>query len=127
MNSSLIFAIITISLALFFYTFGVFSERKSQTLELKHILLFLFGLIFDATGTSIMSSIAKTSEATSGLSLHQVTGGAALLLMLGHLLWALWVYFKGSNKAKHSFHKFSIIVWLFWLIPYIAGIFIGMM
>lgn len=125
MTSQLLLAIVTITLALVFYTIGVFSERKSQTLKLSHILLFACGLIFDATGTSIMSGIAKT-EASSGLSLHQLTGGAALILMLGHLLWALWVYFKGSQQAKEQFHKFSVLVWLFWLIPYIAGVFIGM-
>ncbi|WP_369440966.1 hypothetical protein [Lentilactobacillus parafarraginis] len=37
MNVQLILAIITISLALVFYTTGVFSERRSGSLKLRHL------------------------------------------------------------------------------------------
>lgn len=126
MNLQLVLAIIAITLALVFYTIGVFSERKAKLLEKKHVYLFLIGLIFDGTGTTIMNRIASKSATTSGFSIHEVTGAIALLLMLAHLLWAVFVLWKGNDKAKENFHKFSIVVWLFWLIPYIAGIFIGM-
>lgn len=127
MNTKLIFAIITITLALVFYTIGVFWERKDKELKVKHLYLFALGLVFDTTGTSIMSVIAKERQGGGGaLLLHQITGVAAILLMLFHLIWGIYVYRKGSAKAKQNFHKFSIFVWLIWLIPYIAGMIIGM-
>ncbi|MBP2098215.1 HsmA family protein [Enterococcus rivorum] len=126
MDTKLLLAIITITLALVFYTIGVFSERKSGELHLKHLILFGLGLVFDTTGTTIMSTIAKSENVGTSLSLHQVTGVLAIALMAFHLIWAIYVYVKGTTKAKHTFHKFSLVVWLFWLIPYIAGLIVGM-
>lgn len=126
MDTTLILAIITITLALVFYTIGVFSERRSGALTIKHVLLFGLGLVFDTTGTTIMSSIAKAESQASGLSLHQVTGVIAIILMAVHLIWAIYVLVKGTEQSKRTFHRFSLIVWLFWLIPYIAGVVIGM-
>ena len=33
---------------------------------------------------------------------------------------------KKDDKAKKVFHKFSVVVWAIWLIPYVLGMFIGM-
>ncbi|KRK88290.1 HsmA family protein [Lentilactobacillus sunkii] len=125
MNIKLITAIITISLALVFYTIGVFSERKSGSLKLKQILFFGVGLLFDMTGTTIMSSIANSSATVTPM-LHLVTGMAAIILMAFHFIWAAYVLWLGSKKSKVNFHKFSLVVWLFWLIPYVAGLVMGM-
>lgn len=73
MTTQLLLAIVTITLALIFYTWGVFSERQAGELKQKHLLLFALGLIFDTTGTTIMSKIAKSAPA-AGLTLHQVRG-----------------------------------------------------
>ncbi|MEG2482576.1 MAG: HsmA family protein [Lachnospiraceae bacterium] len=123
MNINLIFAIITITLALIFYTIGVFSERKSGTLKKSHVIIFWFGLFFDTTGTTIMSLIAKGG---SLLSPHGITGALAILLMLFHAVWATIVFTKKDSHKLHDFHKFSIIVWTIWLIPYLLGVFVGM-
>ena len=127
MSAKLIGAICAITLALVFYTIGVFGERKAHTLRKKDLILFYAGLVCDTTGTSIMASIAQTNPAVADadLTLHAITGGAAILFMLFHAAWATFVYFKGTNQAKEKFHKFSGIVWCFWLIPYICGVFIG--
>jgi uncharacterized repeat protein (TIGR03987 family) len=47
--------------------------------------------------------------------------------MLFHALWATYVLFKGDEEKKKFFHKFSIVVWAIWLVPYFIGMFIGMM
>ena len=73
MSILLIMAIIFMTLALVFYTIGVFAEKKSGSLLKWHALIF-------------------------------------------------WK----NDRAKKTFHKFSIIVWSIWLIPYIIGIYIGM-
>lgn len=123
MNFRLIMAIITITLALVFYTVGVFSERRSKTLKLIHVVTFWIGLIFDTTGTSIMSSMAKGQGL---LSPHGITGALAIILMLFHAVWATMVYRKKDETKLHNFHKLSIVVWCIWLVPYVLGMFIGM-
>lgn len=123
MKISLILAIIAITLALLFYTIGVFSERKSGILKKSHVIIFWIGLIFDTTGTTIMSGMAKGS---SLLSMHGITGALAIMLMLFHALWASIVYRKHKEEKQKNFHKFSIVVWLIWLVPYILGVFVGM-
>lgn len=129
MDSKLIFAIVTITLALVFYTTGVFGERKSKSLTKKHVITFWLGLVCDTIGTLTMSSIAKSgAEAISATSqtIHGITGLLAIVLMIFHAVWATWVLYKNDEKKKETFHKFSITVWLIWLIPYIVGMFIGM-
>ena len=129
MNGKLIFAIITITLALIFYTIGVFGERKAKSLNKKHVIVFWLGLLFDTIGTFTMGQIAKSGmeviNATSQ-SIHGITGALAIVLMLFHAVWATWVLYKNDEKKKAMFHKFSITVWVIWLIPYIIGMFIGM-
>jgi len=123
----LITAIILITLALVFYTLGVFMERKRGSLSIFHAVLFGLGLAFDTTGTFIMGKIAQTSEKVmSGLNWHAITGTLAIALMAFHLLWAIFVLIKRDKKSKKNFHKFSFFVWLIWLIPYFSGVFVGM-
>jgi len=119
----LIYAIITITLALVFYTIGVWSEKIQGELKKWHLIVFYIGLIFDTTGTTIMSKIA-----TGGfkLNFHGITGLLAILLMLFHALWATVVLVKNNEKAKANFHKLSIIVWFIWLLPFISGAIFGM-
>lgn len=125
MDSRLIFAIITITLALVFYTIGVFGERKAGSLEKRHVLIFWLGLVCDTIGTLTMGAIARSSTQVAS-PIHGITGFIAIVLMLFHAGWATWVFYKGDANMKHSFHKFSIVVWAVWLVPYFIGMFIGM-
>lgn len=126
MNTILITATVAITLALIFYTVSVFAERKSGTLKRWHVIILWIGLICDTTGTYFMSLIAKVSaERSSGL--HNVTGIVAIMLMLCYAIWATWVLCKNDVKKKQVLHKFGIIVWLIWLIPYFVGMGMGMM
>lgn len=127
MNGKLILAIVTITLALVFYTIGVFSERKSHILKKQHVIIFWLGLVFDTTGTTVMSLISKEgAPLQSGMGLHGITGALAIILMLFHAVWATTVLLKKNTKAQENFHKFSIVVWLIWLVPYVLGMIIGM-
>lgn len=119
----LIYAIITITLALVSYTIGVWSEKVQGELKKWHLVVFYIGLIFDTTGTTIMSKIASGGFK---LNFHGIIGLLAILLMLFHALWATVVLVKNDNKAKTSFHKLSIVVWIIWLIPFISGAIFGM-
>ncbi|AYE35121.1 HsmA family protein [Clostridium septicum] len=130
MDSKLILAIVAITLALVFYTIGVFGERRSKSLNKNHVLIFWLGLICDTTGTVTMSKIAAegvTEISKSAQVIHGVTGLLAIVLMLFHAVWATWVLYKNDEDKKVAFHKFSIAVWMVWLVPYIVGAIIGMM
>lgn len=119
----LISAIVTITLALVFYTIGVWGEKIQGELKKWHLIVFYLGLMFDTTGTTIMSRI------TSGgfkLNFHGITGLLAIILMLFHALWATVVLVRNDEKAKANFHRLSIVVWIIWLIPFISGAAFGM-
>ena len=118
----LIYAITTITLALIFYTIGVWSEKIQGELKSWHLIIFWIGLIFDTTGTMLMSKIANESFQ---FNFHGITGLLAIILMLFHAIWATFVLLKKDTNAKTNFHKFSIVVWLIWLIPFISGAIFG--
>lgn len=124
MNPLLIVAMAAITLALVFYTIGVFSERSSGELMPRHVVLFWLGLVFDTTGTTVMTIMASEAEGT-GSPLHAVTGVIAILLMLFHAVWATVVLIRNNPRQRESFHRLSIGVWLFWLIPYCIGMLLG--
>ena len=136
MGAFISMALVCITLALVFYTIGIWAERLQKVLKLWHIVFFVLGFVADYTGTAMMASMmssgtsavaaAAAAGSDNGLSLHGITGNLALLLMLVHALWAIWTYWRGSLKAKQNFSKFSVFVWAFWLIPYIGGIVLGM-
>ncbi len=119
----LISAIVTITLALVFYTIGVWSEKLQGELKKWHLAIFYVGLIFDTTGTTIMTKIASGGFK---LNFHGITGLFAIVLMLFHAIWATVVLFKNDSKAKSNFHKLSIVIWIIWLIPFISGAIFGM-
>lgn len=120
-------AIILITSALVFYSIGVWSEHLQRVLKWWHVGFFALGLVCDASGTFLMSRIAASGEAYAagagaGLNaIMAVTGAAALLLMLIHLGWAVIVLLRNRDAEKKSFHKFSLLVWGIWLIPYLTG------
>ena len=123
MSALLIAAIICMTLALTFYTIGVFSERRRGTLLKWHALVFWIGFLIDTTGTTVMGRIAGDGF---HFNLHGITGLIALLLMAFHAVWATVILIAKKEHAKQTFHKFSIMVWAIWLIPYVLGMFIGM-
>lgn len=118
----LLFAIITITMALIFYSIGVWSEKLQGSLKKWHVIIFWAGLVFDTIGTTTMNRIAGGSFT---FDFHGTTGLIAILLMMFHAIWATWVLRKGSDESKQNFHKFSIIVWAIWLLPFLSGMIFG--
>lgn len=115
-------AIVSMTLALTFYSVGTWGEHLQHRLKLWHICFFCLGLTADSFGTAVMGQIAGDSMDR----LHAVTGAVALVLMFIHAAWAIYTYWWGCERAKKNFSKFSVFVWTFWLIPYIGGVFLGM-
>ena len=118
------YAIAAITSALIFYTVGVWSEKIQKVLKPWHLAGFWTGFVFDTIGTTLMSRIAGE---VFQLNLHGITGLLAIALMLFHAVWASIVLAKNNEKARANFHKFSLVVWIIWLIPYLTGLVMGMM
>lgn len=124
MNPLVMAASTAITLTLVFYTIGVFGEARAGSLQKKHLILFWIGLACDTTGTTIMTSIARSSHG-AGSPLHAITGALAIVLMLFHAVWATFVLLRGDEKSREGFHKLSVGVWLIWLVPYCVGLMVG--
>jgi len=124
MSPSLMVASTLITLALLFYSLGVWAERLARYLKPWHVAAFWTGFLFDVSGTWAMHRIAEGP--TDLLQPHTLSGQIALWLMLAHALWATVVARRGSESARTGFHRYSLVVWLIWLIPYFGGMYIGM-
>jgi len=124
MSTLLLFSMITITLALVFYSLGVWAERFSRYLKKWHVLTFWIGFTFDLTGTLAMH---KLSEHPFNLAdFHTLTGQIALWLMLAHAIWATRVVRNNNETLRVKFHRYSLVVWLIWLVPYFGGMIAGM-
>lgn len=124
MSMTIVLPMAAITAALILYTIGVFAERHKGTLEAWHLAMFWLGLACDTAGTFLMTNLANDGSANMGL--HVLTGAAAVILMFFHASWATLVVVRNQEKRRESFHRFSVVVWLFWLIPYVLGMFLGM-
>jgi uncharacterized repeat protein (TIGR03987 family) len=84
----------------------------------KGLLIYFFaGLLCDGIGTSFMEQLNTSRE----INLHGITGAVALILMLIHAIWAAIVLWRKSEKQIQQFHKFSLVVWGLWLVPYLGN------
>jgi uncharacterized repeat protein (TIGR03987 family) len=117
MTPTLAFASGSILLAAVLYTIAVFGERKAGTLNRKHLVLFWLGLVFDTTGTTLMSEIAGGWK----WDVHGMVGVAAIVLMLVHAVWATIAYALKQESVLRNFHKFSIHVWALWMVALVSG------
>lgn len=115
-------SIVAMVLALLCYSIGVWGEKISGKLKVWNLSFFWIGFVFDTTGTAAMSKIAGGM----GVSLHSATGLIAIILMAVHAVWATIVLIKKNEKMIENFHKFSIVVWILWLIPFLSGMMMNM-
>lgn len=113
---------IIITLALVFYTIGVWSERLAGKLKAWHLVFFWLGFVCDTWGTGMMLDMA------GGLTfdLHGLTGLLAIILMLVHAVWATIVLLRRDEHWITNFHRFSVVVWAIWLVPYFSPMIFGL-
>ena len=115
---------VLITLALVFYSLGIWAERIARRLKPWHVVTFWIGFSFDVAGTLAMHKIAE--GAFNFWDPHTLTGQIALWLMLGHAIWATVVIRNSMESMMNRFHKISIFVWLIWLIPFFGGMYMAM-
>jgi len=113
---------IIITLALVFYSIGVWGERISGSLKIWHLVFFWLGFICDTLGTGMMFEMAGGMT----FDVHGLTGLLAIVLMLVHAIWATIVLIRKDERWINNFHKFSVVVWLIWLVPYLSPMIIGL-
>ena len=89
-----------------------------------HVASFWTGFAFDVSGTQAMQKL--TNSPIDLMDPHALTGQIALWLMLIHAVWATAVVIKQNEKMRLKFHRYSIVVWLIWLVPYLGGMLMGM-
>lgn len=119
-----IYLILGVSLycaAFVFYTWGVWAERKSGRLQLRHLKVFVLGVSVDGLATVF------TILAVGGIVLtaHALFGFAALVLMALHTLFAAYVLSKRDEQWILKFHRLSLFVWGFWSLSFFTGMGLG--
>jgi len=115
-------ASIIMAAALIFYSIGVWGERIQGRLKPWHLVFFILGLICDTWGTGLMIGFVGGMT----FDIHGISGLIAIVLMLIHAIWAAVVLIRKDEHMIMNFHKFSIVVWLIWLIPYFSPMFFNM-
>ena len=114
-----------INCAFVLYTVGVWSEKIQGKLQRWHLILFWLGIICDLLGTVAMEQIAQHHIESS--SFHSITGVIALVLMLLHSVWATFILIKKEEEWIIKFHRYSLVVWVIWLFPFVSGALFHMM
>lgn len=118
-------AVIWMILALFFYTWAVFSGRR-QGLHRKHLIVFGTGLLCDYLGTHQMNLVAQAYGKAP--EWHNITGIASLAGMAFHFLLALSASLLCRTEAVNRvFHRVSLTIYCCWLIAFFSGAVSGMM
>jgi uncharacterized repeat protein (TIGR03987 family) len=74
------------------------------------------GLVCDTWGTGLMFDFVGGMQ----FNLHGISGLLTIVLMFIHAIWATIVLVRKNEKLIANFHKFSLLVWLIWLIPYFS-------
>lgn len=124
MPTAVVLSATLITLALVFYSLGVWAERIAHYLKPWHVAAFWTGFLFDVSGTWAMHRLAEGRFDLRDP--HTLSGQIALWLMLAHAIWATEVVRRGSEEARTGFRRYSLVVWLVWLIPYFSGLYLAM-
>jgi uncharacterized repeat protein (TIGR03987 family) len=121
MPQPLLNAVILFTIALVFYTTGVWGERLRRELKPWHIVVFSLGVFTDALATWVTYKFIGALVFTP----HAIFGFIALFLMTFHFIWSILVISGTNEKSKARFHRFSIFAWGVWMFSYLTGFALG--
>jgi uncharacterized repeat protein (TIGR03987 family) len=112
-------AVIYMNLALFFYTWAVFSARR-RGLHRKHLLIFGVGLVCDYLGTHLMLRYGLAKGVVPVW--HIVVGFASLAGMAFHFMLAfIAAMVRRAEAVNRLFHRVSLTIYTSWLIAFCSG------
>ena len=109
------------TLALIFYSIGIWNDYYHKKLKQWHLAMFGLGVITDTIGTLCMYLHVGHLIFTA----HSISGFLGLFLMIFHFCWAFIAIRNNDIELQKTFHRFSILVWAFWMISYISGLYLG--
>lgn len=112
---------ICFTLALLFYSIGIWSDYKHKQLKAWHLYMFALGVLTDSLGTWLMYLYVGHLIFTA----HSIAGFLGLFLMIFHAVWAYLVFNSRNAGLQQTFHRFSLGVWFFWLVSYVSGLYLG--
>lgn len=112
----LISSLIVLTAALVFYSIGVWSEHVRGKLRFWDLIFMLVALLCDAVGAGLMKNAAQQTQHLN--ETHTIVGVLAILLILGHTIWAMWVMVSRLPSARLLYNRVSIFIWCLWLVPY---------
>ena len=121
MPEPLLNAVILFTVALVFYTTGVWAERLDKRLKPWHVVIFSLGVATDVLATWVTYNFIGGIVYTP----HAIFGFIALFLMTFHFLWAAWVISRKNELIISRFQHFSIFAWGIWMVSYLTGFVLG--
>ena len=122
MPVKLLIAVVVTVLALVLYTVGIWRQRSAKTIRPVHLWLFWLGLVCDITGSLLMGTLAGGFS----LTIHGINGLLAVLLMVVTAVRATMIYSKKDEEAARRFPRFSIPVWVIWVLSFLTGVILSM-
>ncbi len=121
MTPLLLTAVILFTVAMVFYTWGVWAEKSARRLKPWHMYMFGCGVIVDTIATVLTFMEIGALVFTP----HSIMGFISLTLMAIHFVWAVRTLKRGDEHALTNFHKLSLIVWSVWMFSYLSGFALG--
>ncbi len=118
----LIISVVLFSIAMVFYTWGVWSERKQKYLMPKHVKLFACGVAADCLATLLSSIVIGGVVWTP----HAIMGFVSLGLMAVHFVWSVIAIRQNKPDTLRRFHRLSLLVWSVWMVSYLSGFVLGL-
>ena len=122
MTPLLLTAVILFTIAMVFYTWGIWAEKLARRLKRWHVYMFACGVGVDALATVLTFIVVGGLVWTP----HSIMGFISLGLMTIHFGWAILVIKRGEEHALTNFHKLSLFVWSVWMFSYLSGFVLGM-
>lgn len=130
MSEPAFYGAVFFTIALAFYSTGIWAEFIARRLKPWHAVTFLLGVITDTIGTGFM--VKHVGGVL--LNVHTAIGALGLALMIAHLAWAVAVLLRArsmpgspaAERALQTFHKYSVTVWFIWMVAYLSGAWLGM-
>ncbi len=118
MNPVLIRAVVVVTFALVFYSFGVIIEQRKSAISRRVLMFLTAGVLLDITSTALMIVGSRNIPITA----HGFLGYTALTVMLVDttLVWRHWIR-NGTGKVPKKLHIYTRAAYSWWVVAYIAG------
>lgn len=113
----LIYAVTAVTVALLFYTTGIFSGPLRPQFGPFPLVLLFAGVAFDLLGTVLMSLLSPGFA----VDFHTIIGLIALAMMIILALWSLLDFRREFGNQSSRRRGYALISWLAWVAVFFLG------